>query len=90
MPRETIGDHDERRDYRRRAECPRRLMTRLLAVENGLGVADLADDRMSFEAAQRILKRFVVKGFVRHDDDRWLATPLLIRGAHIVLAEGSA
>ena len=90
MPREITGDLDERRDYRRRAECPRRLMKRLLAVDNGLRAADLADDRMPFEAAQRILRRFAMKGLVRHDDDRWLATPLLIRGAQILLADGAA
>ena len=65
-------------------------MRRLLAVKQGLRAADLADERMSFEATQRILRRFLAKGFVRHADDRWLATPLLIRGARIVLADGSA
>lgn len=86
----TGGSDDDRRDYRRRANCPARLMKRLLAVNDGLSVADLAEHYMPFDAAQRILRQFAMKGFVRRDHNRWLATPLLISGSHTVLAEESS
>lgn len=85
----TRDGGNERRDYRRRADCPCRLMKRLLAVEDGLCAADLGDHCLSLEAVQRILRRFAMKGFVRRDHNRWIATPLLISGSHVVLAEGS-
>ena len=85
----TGHTENERRDYGRRADCPCRLMKRLLAVEHGLSAEELADSRMSFEVARRILRQFAMKGFVRRECDRWVATPLLIRSSHVALAEGS-
>lgn len=77
---------DERRDYGRRADCLRRMMTRLLAIEGGVGAAELADDHVSFEAAQRILRRFALKGFVRRERNRWVATRLLM-GCPVVMTK---
>lgn len=82
------GEHD-RRDYRGRAACPCRLLKSLLAVEDGLRAADLADQRMSVDAAHRILRWFVMKGFARRDQNRWVATSLLRSCCHFVLVEGS-
>ena len=56
---------NERRDFGRRADCQSRTIKRLLAVDGGLSAGDLADYDLSFEAAQRILRRFALKGFVR-------------------------
>ena len=62
-------------------------MKRLLAIEGGLSAEDLADDHVSVEAAQRILRRFAFKGFVRRERNRWVATPLLT-GCPVVMTEG--
>lgn len=67
----------ETRDYGRRADCLRRMVKRLLAARRGVRAADLADDHLSFEGVQRILSRFVFKGLVRRDRNRWVATPIL-------------
>ena len=91
MPHEAMpGSENERRDYRQRAECPCRLLKSLLTVQDGLSAADLAGQRMSIEAAQRILRRFALKGFVRRDQNRWVATPLLLSCCNVVLVEGSS
>jgi hypothetical protein len=67
----------ERRDNRRRGECLCRTIKRLLSADHALGTDDLADDALPLAGAQRILSRFKVKGFVRRQRDRWVATPLL-------------
>ena len=76
---------NERRDYGRRAACQCRTMKRLLAVNGGgLSAADLVDEHLSLQGAQRILHRFALKFFVRRDGNRWAGTPLL-GGCPIVL-----
>lgn len=63
------------------------MVERLLAARRGLSVEDFADDYLSFEGAQRILRRFVFKGFVRRDRNRWVATSLLM-GCPLVFPKG--
>ena len=78
---------NERRDFGRRADCQRRTITRLLAVDDGLSAADLADNYLSFEGVQRILRRFAWKHLVRRDGNRWVGTRLL-EGCAIVQTKG--
>lgn len=85
----THAGERDRRNYHRRAACPCRILRSLLAVEDGLRAADVADQRMSIEAAQRILRWFVMKGFVRRDQNRWVATSLLRSCCRVVLVEES-
>ena len=68
---------NDRRDFGRRADCQCRTMTRLLAISDGLNARDLADEYLSLAGAQRILRRFALKGFVRRNRNGWVGTPLL-------------
>ncbi len=79
---------DERRNGRRRVDCQRRMVKRLLAVHAGLSAADLTDGDLSFDCVQRILRRLAMKGFVRLRQSRWVATPLLI-GCPVVMTNGT-
>jgi hypothetical protein len=63
-------------------------MMRLLAVSGGLSARDLADEYLSLAGAQRILRRFALKGFVRRNRNEWVGTPLLA-GCPVVLTNDS-
>jgi hypothetical protein len=69
----------ERRNNRQRAEYISRLIGRLRASHGGLGTAELAHEPLSPATLERILKRFALKGFVRHIQNRWWPTRLLLR-----------
>lgn len=79
---------NERRDNRRRGECLCRTINRLLAADRALGTDDLVDEALPAEGAQRILRRFTFKGFVRRESNRWVATPLLT-GCPLVRVDAS-
>ena len=76
----------ERRDFHRRAEMTRHALARILAGCRAISPADLSDV-IPEAAAERMLKRFAVRGLLRRCSDGWMPQPVLFRPAALEPAE---